>query len=106
MLMDDDENQNCLTCSHLEGKRRSQTPIFVANPDNSFENSPGTTRKTLLFKKQTFTVGSAVMLLPDTFSKFFLLTRLNTLQSKLPDNNTNTYQCQRTLRSKYNPENP
>ena len=71
MLMDDDENQNCLTCSHLEGKRRSQTPILVANPDNSFENSPGTARKTLLFKKQTFTVGSAVMLLPDTFSKFF-----------------------------------
>ena len=70
MLMDDDENQNCLTCSHLEGKRRSQTPIFVATHDNSFENSPETTRKTLLFKKQTFNVGSAVMLLPDTFSKF------------------------------------
>ena len=55
MLLHDDDGQTCFTCSHLESKRRTQTPIFDANS------------KTLMYKEHTFMKGNGVMLLPNSF---------------------------------------
>ena len=56
MLLNEDDGETCFTCSHLENKRRAQTPIFDANS------------KSIMFKEQTFVKGSGVMLLPNSFN--------------------------------------